>query len=310
MLAFGAMSLAAADRLSVEGNALFQQHDYASAAERFERATALYPQHHLAWKGLGHSLLCLARPVEAARAFDRAVGLRPDSATALWGGALAHADLGHKPIAQNYLRRVLVLQPTWIELARSVPVLAQFLQTATYASELLRVALGHPSVRTFHHATDAGRAVEVARFADEPANGLITYASIGLSNVAWADSRPRLEILMAALHDASALPQIVANAAFHVMDSGFYPTPGSVVRDLVAVSRAGELSSRLPHLFFTVPRRWGLRLPLDEGPPAITVTAAIPISEREYQAWKERPTELGQHLATVDTTDFQRPDCV
>lgn len=304
------MSLAAADRLSGEGNALFQQHDYAGAAERFERATALYPQHHLAWKGLGHSLLCLSRPTEAARAFDRAVGLRPDSATALWGGALAHADLGHKPIAQNYLRRVLVLQPTWIELARSVPALAQFLQTATYASELLRVALGHPSVRSFRHTTDAARLVEVARFADEPAAGLITYASVGLSNLEWPDARPRLEILLACLHDSPAVPQIVAGAAFHVMDSGFYPTPGSVVRDLVGLSRAGDLSYRLPHLFFNVPRRWGLRLPLDEGPPAITVTAAIPISEREYRFWKDGGDDLALRLATVDTTDFTRPDCI
>lgn len=304
------MSQAAADRLAGEGNALFQQHDYASAAERFERATALFPDHHLAWKGLGHSLLCLARPIEAARAFDRAIGLRPDSATALWGGALAHADLGHKLMAQNYLKRVLALQPTWIDLARSVPALGQYLKTASYAGELLRVALGAPSVRAFQHATDPLRTVDVARFADEPQAGLITYASVGLSNVEWPDARPRLEILLACLNDAAAVPQIVANAAFHVMDSGFYPTPGSVVRDLVGVSRAGELSLRLPHLFFAVPRRWGLRLPLDEGPPAITVTAAIPISEREYRFWKDGGDDLGRRLATVDTADFSRPECV
>ena len=304
------MSQAAADRLSGEASALFQQHDYVSAADRFERATALYPDHHLAWKGLGHALLCLARPTEAARAFDRAIGLRPDSATALWGGALAHADLGHKLMAQNYLRRVLALQPTWLELARSVPALGQFLQTATYAAELLRVALGAPSARTFRHATDPTRAVDVARFADEPAPGLITYASVGLSNVEWPDARPRLEILLACLHDASAVPQIVANAAFHVMDTSFYPTPGSVVRDLVGVSRAGELSARFPHLYFTVPRRWGLRLPLDEGPPAITVTAAIPISEREYRFWKDGGDDLARRLTTVDPADFTRLDCV
>ena len=191
-----------------------------------------------------------------------------------------------------------------------MPSLGQFLQTSTYASELLRVALGSPSVRTFRHATDAARAVDVARFADEPAAGLVTYASMGLSNFEWPDARPRLEILLACAQDAGALPQIVASAAFHIMDTAFYPTPGSIVRDLVGVSRAGELSTRFPHLYFTVPRRWGLRLPLDEGPPAITVTAAIPISEREYRWWKDGGDDLGRRLALVDTTSFEREDCV
>jgi tetratricopeptide (TPR) repeat protein len=118
------VGLVAADQLTAEGNALFQEHEYVQAMARFERAAAIYPQHHQAWKGLGHCLLCLARPIEAARAFDRAIGLRPDSATALWGGALAHADLGHRIVAQNYLKRVLSLQPTWLELALSVPALA------------------------------------------------------------------------------------------------------------------------------------------------------------------------------------------
>ena len=71
-----------------------------------------------------------------------------------------------------------------------------------------------------------------------------------------------------------------------------------------------ELSTRFPHVFFTVPRRWGLRLPLDEGPPAITITSAIPISDREYRHWKEGGDDLAQRLATVDTADLARPDVV
>ncbi len=304
------MSLAAADRLTVEGNTSFQQGDFATAAERYERAASLYPQHHLAWKGLGHALLCLARPLEASRAFDRAIGLKPDSATALWGGALAHADLGHKPVAQNYLRRCLALQPSWTELARSVPALAQFLQVSTYAGELLRVALGVPSVRTFRHATDPARAIDVARYPDAPEPGLVTYGSLGLSNVEWPDGRPRIEVLLACLVDSGGLPQLVAATALHIIDHRFYPTPGSVVRDLVGVQRLGELSTRFPHLFFAVPRRWGLRLPLDEGPPPITLTSAVPISEREYRYWKEGGDDLGTRLAQIESADPARADVV
>ncbi|MBK9031038.1 MAG: tetratricopeptide repeat protein [Myxococcales bacterium] len=304
------MSLVAADRLTGEGNALFQQGDFAGAAERYERAAVLFPEHHLAWKGLGHALLCLARPTEAARAFDRAIGLKSDSATALWGGALAHADLGHKPIAQNYLKRTLALQPSWTELARSVPALAQFLQISTYAGEILRVALGPPSLRTFRHAADPTRAIDVARYPDVPEPGHVTYGSLGLSNVEWPDGRPRIEVLLACVHDSAGMPQLVANTAFHIIDQQFYPTPGSVVRDLVGVLRLGDLSLRFPHMFFTVPRRWGLRLPLDEGPPAITITSAVPISEREYRYWKDGGEDLPRRLAAVDTADFARAEVV
>ncbi|MEZ4401339.1 MAG: tetratricopeptide repeat protein [Kofleriaceae bacterium] len=304
------MSQAAADRLTSEGNELFQAGDFAAAAERFERAAALYPSHHLAWKGLGHALLSLGRPVDAARAFDRAIGLKGDSATALWGGALAHADLGHRPIAQNYLRRVLTLQPTWIDLARSVPALAQFLQVSTFAGELLRVALGAPSVRTFHHGAIGGRTVDVARYPEQPAPGLITYGSLGLANLDWPDGRPRMEVLFACREDRAGMPQLVANAAFHIIDQVFYPAPGTIVRDLVGQSRLGDFSTRLPHAYFAVPRAWHLRLPLDAGPPAVTVTSLVPISEREYQHWKAGGDDLSRRLATVDVTDPARPDCV
>lgn len=304
------MSLAAADRLTEEGNGYFQQGDFATAADRYQHATALFPSHHLAWKGLGHALLCLARPTDAARAFDRAIGLKADSATALWGGALAHADLGHKPIAQNYLRRCLVLQPTWTELARSVPALAQFLQVSTYAAELLRVALGVPSVRTFRHAAEPARTIDVARYPDAPEAGLVTYGSLGLANVEWPDGRPRIEVLLACRVDSAGMPQLVANTAFHLIDHQFYPTPGSVLRDQVGVLRLGDVSTRFPHLFFTVPRRWGLRLPLDEGPPAVTITSAVPISEAEYRYWKEGGDDLGTRLAVIDSADFTRADVV
>jgi hypothetical protein len=304
------MTQVAADRLAAEGNELFQQGDFASAAERFERAATIFPSHHLAWKGLGHALLCLGRPVEAARAFDRAIGLRPESATALWGGALAHADLGHKPIAQNYLKRALTLQPSWIDMARSVTTLNSYLAVSNYAGELLRVAFGPPSVRAFRHGTDPNRQVEVARYPDVPVPGQVTYATHGLCNHEWADGRPRLEVLFATTVDSGAVPQLLANTAFHIIDAQFYPTPGSVVRDLVAVSRVGELSTRFPHLYFAVPRRWLVPLPLDAGPPVITLTSAVPISEREYRYWKDGGDDLGVRLAAIDPAEPDRAECV
>src|SRR5262249_25530858 len=85
--------------------------------------------------------------------------------------------------------------------------------------------------------------------------------------------------------DAGA--QILANLAFHLADTMFFPAPGSVARDVVRSISAGELSERLPHVYIQSPRAWGLELPLDEGPPAITLAQVVPISETEYAAWKQ-----------------------
>lgn len=304
------MSIAAADALTAEGNHLFQAQDFASAAARFERATAVFPTHHQAWKGLGHALLCMGRASDAARAFDRAIGIRPDSATALWGGALAHADLGHKLVAKNYLARALQLQPTWTEMARGVPQLAPLLSLSAHAGDLLRRAIGPHSERRFRHATDHGRGIEVLRFADVPERTLTTYASLGVCDHAWQDpSRPRVELLLGAAVDEAVVPQIIANVAFHLVDKDFFPEPGTVVRDIVAVLQAVDISERLPHVYFMDPAPWSVRRPLDAGPPRIELVAAVPVSDREYRFWKQfGPSELERVLeqARVDLFDLRR----
>src|SRR5215467_9049832 len=174
------MSQAAADVLVAEGQELFRTERFDEAAQKFERAVAVFPPHAIGWKGLGHALLCLGKPHEAARAFDQAIGLKPDSATALWGGALAHAEIGNKVVAQNYLRRTLALQPTWVTMAQGVAQLAPFLQVSTRAADLLRNAFGAFSGRTYRHAMDAQKAIEVGRIANLPAFGQWTFFTVGV----------------------------------------------------------------------------------------------------------------------------------
>jgi hypothetical protein len=303
------MSLAAADALTAEGNELFQQQAYGEAASRFERAATVFPTHHQAWKGLGHALLCLGRSADASRAFDRAIGLRPDSATALWGGALAHADLGHKLVAQNYLRRALALQPTWLEMARDVPQLASLLQLSSHTASLIRRVFGAYSGRVYRRAGGGG-SLEVGRLTSCPEVGITTSISVGLSDHVWpVAERPRIEVLLASTVDTDVIGQIVANAAFHIMDTGFFPEPGTMVRDVVAVLGAGDLSQRLPHLYFNVPRMWLVKLPLDVGPPAITLAQAVPVSEAEYQLWRAHGPAGLDHMfkvRDVDLSDLRR----
>jgi tetratricopeptide (TPR) repeat protein len=285
------MSRQAADELVAEANVLFQAERYPEAAAKFERAVQIFPQHALGWRGLGHALLCLSRPHDAARAFDRSIGIHGESATALWGGAVAHAELGNKLMAQTYLRRTLALQPTWIEMARNLPLLAPFLQTSARAADVLRAAFGQFSTRTYRHAADEARSVEVARIANQPRVQSWTYATIGLSNKQWAEpGRPRVELVLATQQDGEVCGQILANLAFHLHETSFFPQPGVLVRDVIGALNVPDLSQRLPHVFIGVPRVWRLRLPLDDGPPPITLAQVIPVSEAEYTLWRANPT--------------------
>ena len=213
------MSQSAADSLVAEGNELIRAERFGEAADLFERAISVFPHHALGWKGLGHALLCMNKPHEAARAFDQAIGLSPASATALWGGALAHAELGNKVIAKDYLRRTIALQPTWITMAANTPQLATFLQVSARAGDRLRELFGAFSTRRFTHAADEARGIEVGRIPKKPDDEKFTFVTLGLSNHEWPETeRPRIELLLVSTVDSDACAQIVANLAFHLAD--------------------------------------------------------------------------------------------
>jgi hypothetical protein len=304
------MSQAAADALVREGDELFGTEQFAEAAARFERAVSVFPQHALGWRGLGNSLLRLGKPHDAARAFDRAIGARGDSATALWGGALAHAEIGNKIVARDYLRRAIRLQPTWVTMAAATPQLAPYLLISARASDRLTAVLGAFSTQRYEHASNAKHALEIAHLPNVPTVGVHTYLTIGLSNTEWDDrERPHVELIMASTVDTDACVQIIANLAFHLADTKFFPEPGTMVRDVVARVDAGELSKRLPHIYVQSPKIWGIDLPLDIGPPAITLAQVFPISEAEYQEWRRLGgMEFERQLfeRQTDVTDLRR----
>lgn len=303
------MSQVAADALVEEANELFRLEHFAEAVTRYERAAQIYPPHPLAWRGLGHALLCLGKPHDAARAFDRAIGLRPDSATALWGGAVAHAEIGNKVVAQSYLRRTLVIQPTWAEMALGVPSLAAFLRVSTRAGDALRREFGSFSTRTYRHTGDESRSVEVGRIVNQPRFGQWTYVTIGLSNREWPEKeRPRLELMLATTLDTELCGQILANLAFHLAETGFFPEPGVMVRDVIGALAAGDLSQRLPHIYIGVPRAWRLDLPIESKSPPITLAQVIPVSEAEYVLWRGNVGTFDQTFVQrrVDVADLRR----
>ncbi len=81
-----------------------------------------------------------------------------------------------------------------------------------------------------------------------------------------------------------------------------------MVRDVVGALGVHDLSQRLPHVYIAVPRIWDRQLPIDEGPPPITLAQVIPVSEAEYDLWKAAPLDFEITLAAreVDVMDLRR----
>jgi hypothetical protein len=83
-----------------------------------------------------------------------------------------------------------------------------------------------------------------------------------------------------------------------------------MVRDVIGTLGAGDLSQRLPHAYITVPRLWKrLPLPIDVGPPAITLAQVVAVSEAEYGIWRGDVAGFENTLAqrNIDLTDLRRP---
>jgi len=170
-------------------------------------------------------------------------------------------------------------------------------------------AFGAFSKRTYRHSTDDTRSLEVGRIVNQPAVGHFTFVTIGLSNKTWQDAaRPHVELILSTLVDNEICGQILANLAFHLDATSFFPQPGVLVRDVIGALGVNDLSYRLPHVFIGVPRAWKLELPIDIGPPPITLAQVIPVSEAEYLRWKSDPIVFERSFAErrIDVADLRR----
>ena len=118
--------------------------------------------------------------------------------------------------------------------------------------------------------------------------GQFTYVTVGLSNTEWSeDGRPRVELVLGSTVDLEACSQILANLAFHLQRvSVLSRSPARwCAMSLQPWGRVTCLSGYRTSTCSS-PRAWNLDLPLDEGPPPITIAQVFPISESEYQTWR------------------------
>jgi hypothetical protein len=188
------------------------------------------------------------------------------------------------------------------------PVSAENRKIARYVASVFG---GTPRVGEYHN-TSGRLAVGILSSRDRPVEGVTSYSTIKLSDhpLPWGEGEfpARLELAGGCVNTEPAFPNLLASAAFHIMQSDALYGPGTVVPDLVG--RSGVETS-CPHLYLTAPFLWGDRLnSLDCGTKTVTWLLAMPISEAEYAFLRQHGDRALEHLLEereVDTFDPRRP---
>lgn len=150
---------------------------------------------------------------------------------------------------------------------------------------------------------------------DSPQRGVDTYSTVGLSGYPLIkDGKEidvRAEIIGACASNFDAFDNILATAAFCIINSKWFCAPGVIFPDIVSMYKA---SSTLSDLYFCPPFLWDERLSgLVTEEKSIAWLLAVPISKPEAKfAASFGPAELEKLFvkADLDIYDLNRSSVV
>lgn len=182
-------------------------------------------------------------------------------------------------------------------------------------AKYLREAFGgHPEVTRYCDDNNRSQ-VDIMACKDRPTEGVISYGTVGLSDhplMKYGKEYPsRVELTGACASCYTLFPNVLATAAFHVINSKWFCYPGAVFPDVVSMHRASET---MEHLFFTSPFLWEGRLQtLHIESKAVAWLLIVPISESELRYAIENDTDkledrFEEHQ--IDVYDLNRPPVV
>lgn len=176
---------------------------------------------------------------------------------------------------------------------------------ARYLAEIFG---GQPTVTRRH---DAGRRmqIDILSCLGTPQPGIVSYATIGLSDHRPAGQAAALELLGAApAQDDEAFAAMLAACAFALIHDGLTVASGSIVPDVIG--RHG-LSATMAHVLLVPPFLW------EDGPQTLRLSAknvafllAVPIADSERQYAGENGADALENLfvgAQIDIFDLNRP---
>ena len=154
--------------------------------------------------------------------------------------------------------------------------------------------------------------IDILSAPESPGEGLVSYATVGLSDVPMpapggGEFPTRLELVAAGDAEAKAYPALLAAAAFHIMRSGRLFAPGTVLKNYVEDSYA---DTTVPHLYLTAPFLWEPRLASFRfASKLVSWLLAMPISDGELRFLEANgDTKFEAHLERhgIDIYDLGR----
>ena len=169
---------------------------------------------------------------------------------------------------------------------------------------------GQPNVTRFWDDRQQN-AVDILKCEDRPVSNVTSYATVNLSN--WPlffqgeEYNARTEILGACRSEVAEFSNVIATAAFCVINSRWFCCPGTIFPNVVSMYKC---SDALKHLFFVPPFLWEENLPtlqLDDRKVAWLLAVPISDSEREL-AVRESPAKLEELFVhrQIDIFDINR----
>lgn len=153
--------------------------------------------------------------------------------------------------------------------------------------------------------------VEILACDGQPQTGLVSYSTLGLSDSPLFDDGQeldlRLELVGAGPADVEGFANVLATAAFCIINSKWFCCPGRIFPDIVAMH---GISSTLEHVLFVPPFLWESNFEtVDLETKKVAWLQVVPISESELRfASSEGSEKLEERFekAKIDVFDLNR----
>ena len=157
--------------------------------------------------------------------------------------------------------------------------------------------------------------VDLLKCANPVETEVINYGTIGLSDRPLLQDGQefpvRIEIIGAAYSQFDDFPNILASAAFYILRTGWFCSPGAVLRNAVESYRPDDA---MKHLLFTSPTLWQDNLTtLTFEAKKVAWLMAVPISEAEKDYKDQHGADALEDLFEehqIDVLDLTRKSVV
>ena len=303
------MSQAAADTLVKEGDELFRAERFGEAAARFERAVTVFPI--ILSAGAASGTRCSAwasRTKLHAHSIKQSayVPIAPPRCGAA-SRARRNRQQGDRARLPRRRSRCNRRGPTWHS-ARHVRSVPAGLVAGGRASACAARDVRHPALSPCRSSRALPRHRPHPQRArarhDDVRHARPLQRRVARSRTSASRARARINLDSRRVRADPRQPRVPP------IRDAILPEPGTMVRDVVGALGVANLSNNLPHIYVQYPRAWGIDLPLDEGPPAITLAQVLPDQRSRVSdvAQRRRPELRAATLRPCDRRDRSDAD--